>query len=53
MMYRFLYLSVAFVALATCAQIARAQPPADPSNGQNRPILDGSVESMGGRLQVS
>src|SRR5262245_28108410 len=47
------YLLIALVALAACAQIARAQLPADHNRGNNRPIMDGIVESVGGRLQVS
>ena len=58
MMNRFRYLSLAlkaivFMALTVYPHSANAQLPADHNRGQNRPILDGSVESVGGRLQVS
>src|SRR5262245_56421815 len=58
MMNRFRYLSlalkaVALLALAAGAHSASAQLPADHNRGHNRPILDGSVESVDGRLQVS
>src|SRR5215813_4995700 len=51
-MNRFLYLFVALLALAVGA-IVHAQLPADQNRGHNRPVLDGGVESVGGRLQVS
>jgi hypothetical protein len=50
---RFLYLFVALLALAAGAQTAQAQSPADQNRGRNRPIVDGGVESVDGRLQVS
>lgn len=50
---RFLYLFVALLALAAGAQTAQAQSSADQNRGRNRPILDGGVESVEGRLQVS
>jgi hypothetical protein len=49
-MNRFRYLSAAFVALAACTQIARAQLPADHDLGHNQSAANGGVESLGGRL---
>jgi len=51
-MSRFHYLIMALVALAACAQIASAQATAGANRGHNQPIPEGSVESVGGRLQV-
>src|SRR5262245_1117184 len=53
MRYRFIYLLVPLIALAAGAQIARAQSSADQNRGRNRPVVDGGVESVEGRLQVS
>src|SRR5262245_54515189 len=50
---RFPYLFIAFLALAAGSQIAWAQSSADQNRGRNRHILDGGVESVDGRLQVS
>jgi hypothetical protein len=50
---RFLYLFVALLALAPGAQTAYAQSSADQNRGRNRPIVEGVVESVEGRLQVS
>ncbi|HKQ72204.1 MAG TPA: hypothetical protein VJ810_00655 [Blastocatellia bacterium] len=49
----FLYLFAALLGLAAGAQIAQSQSSADQNRGRNRPLLDGGVESVDGRLQVS
>jgi|SRR5215831_15486004 len=48
-MYRFLYLLMALMAGALAA---RAQQLADHNHRNNYPVLDGGVESVGGRLRV-
>src|SRR5262245_26886794 len=53
MMNRSRFFLIALVALGACAQIARAQLPADQNRDRNRLVVDGGVESVDGRLQVS
>ncbi len=52
-MNRSRYLFVAMAALVAGAQIVRAQQPVDNNRRNNHPVVDGAVESLGGRLQVS
>jgi hypothetical protein len=53
MMNRPRYLFVAMIAVAVGAQIFRAQQPADHNRRHKGHAVDGVVESVGGRLQVS
>ncbi len=50
---RFLTLLVALLMLAAGVQLAQAQASTDQNRGRNRPIIEGGVESVGGRLQIS